>query len=100
MGDLTCLKQGPGITDHHVGQMVGRTWQQSSLSGGGKLPVIGEIFISYWLTVNKSKAFHFSNSHLKLAHHMLQWVIFPLSEIFEFKWLYHFGIFVFLRTEE
>ena len=30
-GKLTCLKQGPGATPHHVLLLAGRTWRQSSL---------------------------------------------------------------------
>ena len=29
-GNLMCLKQGPGMTPHHVLQMAGRTWWRSS----------------------------------------------------------------------
>lgn len=41
--ELTCLKQGPGVTPYCVQQMaVGRTWWYSSLlpKGKGSLPVI------------------------------------------------------------
>lgn len=46
MGDLMCLKQGPGATPHHVQRRTGRTWWQSSLPGvgvGGETAVIGGI---------------------------------------------------------
>lgn len=36
-GDLTCLKQGRGVTPHRLQQTVGRTWQQSLLQGEGEV---------------------------------------------------------------
>ena len=43
-GNLTCMKQGPGITSHRVWPMAGKTWQQALLpEGKGRLPVIGGI---------------------------------------------------------
>ena len=41
MGELTHLKQGPGVTPHCVLQTVVRIWWQSP--GKGRLPVIGGI---------------------------------------------------------
>lgn len=35
IGDLTSLKPGPGVTPHHMHQMVGRAWRQSSQGWGG-----------------------------------------------------------------
>lgn len=44
MRDLKCLNQGPDATTHHMWQMEGRTWWQSShQSGKGRLPVIGGV---------------------------------------------------------
>ena len=39
MGELTCLKRGPGATPHHVQQTAGRTWWQSSLLGEGEIDI-------------------------------------------------------------
>ena len=38
MEELTCVKQGPGVTPHGVQQTAGRTWWLSSLQGKGRLP--------------------------------------------------------------
>ena len=50
MGALTCLKQGPGATPHHVHQMAGRDMVAVFASraegvgwGIGRLPVLGGI---------------------------------------------------------
>ena len=50
MGKLVCLKQGPGVTPHHVRQMVGRRRQQSSLSAGLGDCQLQEELTSGWLT--------------------------------------------------
>ena len=43
MGELTCLKQGPGVTPHCIVRTAGETGQQSSLRGrvDGEGPVEG-----------------------------------------------------------